>query len=563
MKIIGHAHAPNFTSELAAIARSSMLPFLFLSLFAIVSTSQAPANASVDVTLKSTPDISRGQSSRGDLASPLSVLIVASFFSGHIIPLLAVGEELLTRGHNVSFMTTKVSGSRLIPDVLNEIGLNFISAGPDPRTRSQYEEAIYGLMGKGFLHETQVIATFARDHTFSLRVACDRLNLSSWDIIIADSFLSNLVRYIDLKWGNKIILSTAVAGDYPSIAALWSSPSVNCFSCSEDMGLMQRTLNAIFYKNPLVLYARIEWEKRFVAGNDSMMKKYFIEDAFSHFRNDEFHPSLVYSAVGVEYSRPAYPGVHMVGPVLRSKFTQLDPGLVEWLSRNTERGVVYISMGTTALVTQRMAESFIDGVLETKYSVLWSLRESNMIALKGIVKNSSRFYISNWVPQVSVFRHDAVKVGIIHCGTGGVHEALYFGVPVICIPFWFDQFSWANRIRDQGLGLVLYADEISPEKVTSSLKMLESKGFRERVWRISEILKEAGGSKRAADLVEFYATVGYDHLIPSYVKYRWPWIKYYDVDVYICVLFVCIIPIVLFKLFCNHCGSCWLKQKND
>lgn len=51
----------------------------------------------------------------------------------------------------------------------------------------------------------------------------------------------------------------------------------------------------------------------------------------------------------------------------------------------------------------------------------------------------------------------------------------------------------------------------------------------------------AGGGKRAADLVEFYEEVGYDHLIPSYVRYNWSWIQSCNLDVWVVLGVGCIV----------------------
>ena len=171
-----------------------------------------------------------------------SVLIISSFYSGHIIPLVAVGEELVTRGHNVSFLTTEVAGSRLIPALPREVGMNFISAGPDPRTKQEYEEVIYGLMGKSPLQQAGDILTLARDNTLPLRMACDGLNISHWDIVLVDVIAVNLVRYLHLKWGVKIVLSIAIAADFVSSDSPWPSPSVQCMDCTEGLSFFQRLL---------------------------------------------------------------------------------------------------------------------------------------------------------------------------------------------------------------------------------------------------------------------------------------------------------------------------------
>lgn len=479
----------------------------------------------------------------------LSILVISSFYSGHIIPLLAVGEELVSRGHNVSFLTTEVKGSNLIPDLPRQIGMKFISAGQDPKTKLQYEQTIYNLVGTSPTEQLDDILTLARDHTFLLRVACDRLNITEWDIIIADVIAINLVRYLDLKWTPKIILSVAVAGDFVSVDSQWPSPSILCVDCAEDMSFWQRLMTTLSHKNPLFRSFSTRRMKLYLAGNDEAMSTCISKDPLANFLPDEFHPSIWYTAVGVEYARPLYPGVHMVGPVLRQNIPPLDDDLENWLAK-TERNVIYVSMGTTALVTETMARSFVEGILVTDYSVVWSLRESNQNILKGLVIDTSRFYISNWVSQVALFQYEAVELTILHCGTGGIHEALYFEVPMICIPFWHDQFSWANRIRDQGLGLVLYADKISAKGVTESIHEIVRGKFKERAVRVSKILRQAGGSAKAADLVELYAEVGYDHLVPAYIKYKWSWIQYYNVDVYAVVVSVLVVSGLMLWTLC-------------
>ncbi len=85
-------------------------------------------------------DVSGGDSPR------LHVLLIVSKYVGHQIPLIAVGEELVGRGHNVSLLTTEVKGSRVVPQLVERVGINFISAGPDSRTAEvciKYSRLLY------------------------------------------------------------------------------------------------------------------------------------------------------------------------------------------------------------------------------------------------------------------------------------------------------------------------------------------------------------------------------------------------------------------------------------
>ena len=63
------------------------------------------------------------------------VLLLSSYFVGHQMPLIAVGEELVNRGHNVTLFTTEVKGSNVVPQLVERAGITFLSAGPEHRTR--------------------------------------------------------------------------------------------------------------------------------------------------------------------------------------------------------------------------------------------------------------------------------------------------------------------------------------------------------------------------------------------------------------------------------------------
>ncbi len=64
----------------------------------------------------------------------LSVLLLSSWFVGHQIPMISIGEELVSRGHNVSLFTTEVKGSRVVPQLVERVGMTFLSAGPESRS---------------------------------------------------------------------------------------------------------------------------------------------------------------------------------------------------------------------------------------------------------------------------------------------------------------------------------------------------------------------------------------------------------------------------------------------
>jgi UDP:flavonoid glycosyltransferase YjiC (YdhE family) len=67
--------------------------------------------------------------------------------------------------------------------------------------------------------------------------------------------------------------------------------------------------------------------------------------------------------------------------------------------------------------------------------------------------DSSRFLISNWVPQAAVLGHPGVKAFVSHCGLDSLFEGLATGTPILAMPFGGDQPVNAQHVEDKGLGL--------------------------------------------------------------------------------------------------------------
>ena len=77
---------------------------------------------------------------------------------------------------------------------------------------------------------------------------------------------------------------------------------------------------------------------------------------------------------------------------------------------------------------------------------------------------------------------------------------------------------------------------------------------------LRRVFHDAGGVDKAADLVEHYCDVGYDHLIPAYAKYNWSWIQYYNVDVKATIVLVLALTGYLVIKLCRCCCRCCCRR---
>jgi UDP:flavonoid glycosyltransferase YjiC (YdhE family) len=114
---------------------------------------------------------------------------------------------------------------------------------------------------------------------------------------------------------------------------------------------------------------------------------------------------------------------------------------------------------------------------------------------------------AEFLPQTSVLPHvDAV---ITHGGNNTVTECLWFGVPMVVLPIFWDQHDNAQRIHERGWGIRLNTYALTREALTSALEhVLGDAQLRERAATAGRRLRGRPGTVLAADLIERVACTG-------------------------------------------------------
>ncbi len=279
-------------------------------------------------------------------------------------------------------------------------------------------------------------------------------------------------------------------------------------SYSVHMNLWQRCLN--FFRPYWLLLHFLPTMRKLnqVRSQCSDQKK--LNDPFSQ------HPMIVGTAFGIEIPRPLPSFVHLVGPIFPKTIKPLSASLSKWLEEGKEsEGVVYIAFGTLATLETRQAKALVEGLTDHRFRVLWSLPKIQQHILPTL---PSSFRIEDFVPQQAVLSHPAVRAFVSHCSPNGINEALYWGKPILGLPFFGDQHYFAARIVDLDAALKLDKQHFDSSEVRRKInELISNTSYTEAANRMSVLLKSTGGLDKAADIVETTLAEGIGYEVPSSV----------------------------------------------
>ncbi|XP_040255682.3 myricetin 3-O-rhamnoside 1,2-glucosyltransferase UGT709G2-like [Aegilops tauschii subsp. strangulata] len=123
-----------------------------------------------------------------------------------------------------------------------------------------------------------------------------------------------------------------------------------------------------------------------------------------------------------------------------------DDGCMAWLDGHGDRSVVYVSLGSIAVISYEQLTEFLSGLAATGYAFLLVLRpgmvqmaSSALLREAVAVAQAGKAKIVEWAPQRDVLRHRAVGCFLTHAGWNSTLECAVEGVPMVCWPFFLDQ----------------------------------------------------------------------------------------------------------------------------
>lgn len=250
-----------------------------------------------------------------------------------------------------------------------------------------------------------------------------------------------------------------------------------------------------------------------------------------------------------EFPRPTMPNFVYIGGFQCKPSEPLSSELEEFVQSSGEHGFIVMSLGSLVKslpleITSEIAAAFS----QIPQKVIWRYdgeRPNNLGNNTLLVK---------WLPQNDLLGHPKVRAFVSHCGTNGIYESIYHGVPIIGIPLLFDQFENVLRLEVRGAAKVVDAVQITSQSFLEAVQeVLHNPSYRSNMKRLSVLHRDTPVPPLETAL--FWIEYVMRHKGASHLRtesFKMPWYSYYSVDVF-CFLVAVLLMLTAFTVGLIRC----------
>jgi UDP:flavonoid glycosyltransferase YjiC (YdhE family) len=154
----------------------------------------------------------------------------------------------------------------------------------------------------------------------------------------------------------------------------------------------------------------------------------------------------------------------------------------EWSRVDSSRPLLLCSFGSQGRVyvqARRVIQAVIDTMADKpEWQAILSL--GGVLGAEEFSEIPANVIVSSMLPQLEALTKASIM--ITHGGLNSVKECIFFGVPMIVVPFDVDQPLNARRVVHHGLGLMADPETVSPQQLRSMIERIENDdSFRTRI----------------------------------------------------------------------------------
>ncbi|KAF1745717.1 hypothetical protein GCK72_022164 [Caenorhabditis remanei] len=261
--------------------------------------------------------------------------------------------------------------------------------------------------------------------------------------------------------------------------------------------------------------------------------------------------------------------VHVGGLGVDEDIVEMDEVFSSQMQKG-KNGVIYFSLGTIANTTK-----IDEKVMQTVLNIVKKFPDYHFviradkydIKTREYAKTVSNAFVSDWLPQPAILHHPRLKLFITHSGYNSIVEAALAGVPLINIPFMFDQNLNSRAVEKKGWGIRRHKKQLltEPEAIEDAINLIiHNKQYTEKAHRIRDLIKSKPltSSQLLVKTTEWaIKNNGLDELkFESREQCTW---SYYNLDVLLPILWI-ILSFIIPTIFGWYKFSCFghIEEKN-
>jgi MGT family glycosyltransferase len=167
-----------------------------------------------------------------------------------------------------------------------------------------------------------------------------------------------------------------------------------------------------------------------------------------------------------------------------------------------EGRVVYLSLGSLGCMDVGLMQRLIDALATTEHRTIVS-----MGPLKDQMTLHEGQYGEEFLPQPSILPQ--CHLLITHGGNNTTCEGFHFGLPMIGLPLFWDQYDNAQRLQETGYGRRLPTYDWTEEQLVEAVnRLLADEGLAMQMREHAEKIQAEPGRVKGADLLERLAETG-------------------------------------------------------
>jgi MGT family glycosyltransferase len=164
--------------------------------------------------------------------------------------------------------------------------------------------------------------------------------------------------------------------------------------------------------------------------------------------------------------------------------------------------IVYLSLGSLGCMDVGLMQRLIDALATTEHRTIVS-----MGPLKDQMTLGPNMYGDQFLPQPSILPQ--CDLLITHGGNNTVCEGFHFGLPMIGLPLFWDQYDNAQRLDETGFGVRLLTYDWTDAQLVGAVdRLLADDDLAARMTTIATQVQDEPGRVKGADLIERVAVTG-------------------------------------------------------